>query len=188
MTNLVTCIVLIAVVGILLLQWTDAIPLDSVGGAMVIAMAVLVGTLAVAIHEGLDEETGRAWLDREHRRLALRCSSDRPLGSMVMVMLDANPEAMRQRRETVEHPFGTMKASIGGDALPHKNASQSSRRDGALGSGLQSDTGHEHYRHQAADRCDRSLRDRWFLALRTDLPTDCFLHGQDPTRTCGNST
>jgi hypothetical protein len=24
--------------------------------------------------------------------------------------LDANPEAMRQRRETVEHPFGTMKA------------------------------------------------------------------------------
>jgi Transposase DDE domain len=27
--------------------------------------------------------------------------------------LDANPEAMRQRRETVEHPFGTMKAGMG---------------------------------------------------------------------------
>jgi len=27
--------------------------------------------------------------------------------------LDANPEAMRQRRETVEHPFGTMKARMG---------------------------------------------------------------------------
>ncbi len=27
--------------------------------------------------------------------------------------LDANPLAMRQRRETVEHPFGTMKARIG---------------------------------------------------------------------------
>lgn len=27
--------------------------------------------------------------------------------------LDANPNAMRQRRETVEHPFGTMKARMG---------------------------------------------------------------------------
>jgi macrodomain Ter protein organizer (MatP/YcbG family) len=27
--------------------------------------------------------------------------------------LDENPKAMRQRRETVEHPFGTMKARIG---------------------------------------------------------------------------
>jgi hypothetical protein len=27
--------------------------------------------------------------------------------------LDANPEAMRQRRETVEHPFGTLKARMG---------------------------------------------------------------------------
>ena len=46
-----TYIVLIAVIGVLLLQWTGAIPLDSVGGAMVIAMAVFLGTLAVAIHE-----------------------------------------------------------------------------------------------------------------------------------------
>src|SRR5947208_1010730 len=29
---------------------------------------------------------------------------------------DANPDAMRQRRETVEHPFGTMKARMG---APH---------------------------------------------------------------------
>jgi Transposase DDE domain len=27
--------------------------------------------------------------------------------------LDENPKAMRQRRETVEHPFGTMKARMG---------------------------------------------------------------------------
>jgi len=27
--------------------------------------------------------------------------------------LDENPQAMRVRRETVEHPFGTMKARIG---------------------------------------------------------------------------
>ncbi len=31
----------------------------------------------------------------------------------VQQRLDANPGAMRQRRETVEHPFGTMKARMG---------------------------------------------------------------------------
>src|SRR5438477_3268577 len=83
--------------------------------------------------------------------------------------LDNNPQAMRQRRETVEHPFGTMKARMGGDALPHQNASKSSRRDGSLGPGLQSDTGHEHRRYQAADGCDRGLRPirSWLL---TDFP------------------
>jgi len=32
---------------------------------------------------------------------------------IVQQRLDANPRAMRQRRETVEHPFGTMKARMG---------------------------------------------------------------------------
>ncbi len=32
---------------------------------------------------------------------------------VVQQRLDANPQAMRQRRETVEHPFGTMKARMG---------------------------------------------------------------------------
>ena len=31
----------------------------------------------------------------------------------VQQRLDTNPLAMRQRRETVEHPFGTMKARMG---------------------------------------------------------------------------
>ena len=31
----------------------------------------------------------------------------------VQQRLDANPAAMRQRRETVEHPFGTIKARMG---------------------------------------------------------------------------
>ena len=31
----------------------------------------------------------------------------------VQARLDANPQAMRMRRETVEHPFGTMKARMG---------------------------------------------------------------------------
>src|SRR6202051_3694979 len=32
----------------------------------------------------------------------------------VQQRLDSNPQAMRQRRETVEHPFGTMKGRQGG--------------------------------------------------------------------------
>ena len=31
----------------------------------------------------------------------------------VQQRLDGNPHAMRQRRETVEHPFGTIKARMG---------------------------------------------------------------------------
>ena len=30
-----------------------------------------------------------------------------------MIRIDEHPEKMRQRRETVEHPFGTMKARMG---------------------------------------------------------------------------
>jgi hypothetical protein len=46
----------------------------------------------------------------------------------------------------------------GCDALPDQNAPKGSRRDGPLGAGIQFDTGHEHRRDQAADRCDPGLR------------------------------
>jgi len=36
-----------------------------------------------------------------------------PLLEEVQARLDAHPEKMRQRRETVEHPFGTIKARMG---------------------------------------------------------------------------
>ena len=36
-----------------------------------------------------------------------------PVLEAVQRRLDENPEAMRQRRETVEHPFGTIKAWMG---------------------------------------------------------------------------
>ena len=34
-------------------------------------------------------------------------------GEALQCRLDENPQAMRQRRETVEHPFGTIKARMG---------------------------------------------------------------------------
>ncbi|MDP6875915.1 MAG: IS1182 family transposase [Alphaproteobacteria bacterium] len=47
--------------------------------------------------------TGRAITRWEHEHLA----------EEVQRRLDENPQAMRQRRETVEHPFGTIKARMG---------------------------------------------------------------------------
>lgn len=48
----------IAVVGVLLLQMTDAIPLASVGGPMTIAFAYIGGALAVGIHEAWTKKRG----------------------------------------------------------------------------------------------------------------------------------
>ncbi len=45
----------------------------------------------------------RAEIDREHEEVL----------EAVQRRLDENPQAMRQRRETVEHPFGTIKARMG---------------------------------------------------------------------------
>jgi transposase len=71
--------------------------------------------------------------------------------------LDENPQAMRQRRETVEHPFGTIKGAHGRDTLPNEDAAEGRHRDGALGARLQSDARDEHPRRQAADRSDRGI-------------------------------
>lgn len=51
--------------------------------------------------------------------------------------LDKNPQAMRERRETVEHPFGTENAD-GGNALLDEAPPKGSHRDGAARPGLQS--------------------------------------------------
>lgn len=51
-------IVLIAVVGILLLQASGAIPMSSVGGPMTIALAFLAAALAVGIHEAWTKKRG----------------------------------------------------------------------------------------------------------------------------------
>src|SRR5262245_34725627 len=55
---LMTYIALIAVIGILLLQWTGSIPLASVGGSLTIGLAFLVAALAVGIHEAWTNKRG----------------------------------------------------------------------------------------------------------------------------------
>jgi hypothetical protein len=51
-------IALIAVIGILLLQWSGAIPLASVGGSMTIGFAFIAAALAVGIHEAWTKRRG----------------------------------------------------------------------------------------------------------------------------------
>lgn len=51
-------VVVIAVIGILLVQWTGAIPQGSVGGPLMVALAVLLATLALAIVEAWSRRRG----------------------------------------------------------------------------------------------------------------------------------
>ena len=51
-------IALIAVVGILLLQWTGSIPLASVGGSLTIGFAYIAAALVVGIHEAWTKRRG----------------------------------------------------------------------------------------------------------------------------------
>lgn len=80
-------IVPIAVMGVLLLQWTGAIPLDSVGGAMVIAMAVFAGALAVAVHEAWTRKRGLLGWTVNILASLVGAFLIAPLGGMVMMML-----------------------------------------------------------------------------------------------------
>ena len=58
------------------------------------------------------------------------------------------PDAMRQRRETVEHPFGTIKARMGATHFLMKTLPKVASRDGAARARLQSDARDEHRRRQ----------------------------------------
>ncbi len=71
--------------------------------------------------------------------------------------LDENPEAMRQRRETVEHPFGTIKARMGATHFLMKTLPRVSGEMALHRPRLQSHPRHEHHRHQAAGCCNRGI-------------------------------
>ena len=67
------------------------------------ALRLVLGPLGDhrGIHEQAPHAIGRCVEEHEH------------VLDAVQERLDASPEAMRMRRETVEHPFGTMKARMG---------------------------------------------------------------------------
>jgi hypothetical protein len=78
---------LIAVVGILLLQWTGSIPRSSVGGSMTIGLALLAAAPAVGIHEAWTKKRGvLGWIVNIVVSF-VGVFLVAPVGSMVIVMI-----------------------------------------------------------------------------------------------------
>jgi len=117
----------------------------------------------------------------------------------VQKRLDKNPHAMRQRRETVEHPFGTVKMRMGAAHFLTKRLPKGGHRDGPARARLQPHEGHEHHGNPAAGRGDErtALRAKPFPGLfggerpgkgpsTMGIPALWawkFLHDQDPEPT-----
>ncbi len=62
----------------------------------------------------------------------------------VQARLDRNPDKMRVRRQTVEHPFGTIKSWMGATHFQMKTLKNVGDRNGAARPGLQHETGNAH--------------------------------------------
>src|SRR6266496_4328156 len=71
--------------------------------------------------------------------------------------LDEHPEKMRQRRETVEHPFGTIKARMGATHYLDEDAAAGCLRDGTTRFGLQPHPRNEPHVRPAAHGSDQSI-------------------------------
>ena len=68
--------------------------------------------------------------------------------------LDRTPKAMRIRRQTVEHPFGTLKAWMGATHFQTADPRKGQNRDEPSRSGLQSEADDRDPRGAAADPGD----------------------------------
>src|SRR4029077_15398069 len=77
---------------------------------------------------------------------------------------------MRQRRETVEHPFGTMKARMGATHFLTKTLPKVAAEMALSVLAYNLNTGHEHCRGQTPDRCDLGLRHTRFPAASANIP------------------
>ena len=80
-------VALIAVIGILLLQWTDSIPLASVGGSLTIGFAYIAAALVVGIYEAWTKKRGvLGWIVNIVVSF-VGVFVAAPLGGMVVVMI-----------------------------------------------------------------------------------------------------
>ena len=77
---------------------------------------------------------------------------------VVQARLDRSPEKMRLRRQTVEHPFGTIKSWMGSTHFLMKRLEERTHRNGAARSGLHHETGDAPSGRWRIDRSDPSMR------------------------------
>lgn len=86
-TNLMIYIALIAVIGILLLHSTGAVPMTGVGGAMTMGLALLAAAPAVGIHEAWTKKRGvLGWIVNIVASL-VGAFLFAPLGGMVLAII-----------------------------------------------------------------------------------------------------
>jgi hypothetical protein len=71
--------------------------------------------------------------------------------------LDRLPDAMTIRRQTVEHPFGTLKAWMGTTHFLTRTLDKVKNRNELAGARLQHEANDQHPRRQAADDGHRRL-------------------------------
>jgi len=92
---------------------------------------------------------------------------------------------MRVRRQTVEHPFGTIKSWMGSTPLPDENAQERKYRNGAARPGLQHQTRDAHSGRWRIDGSDPSIRSVHRATGSACQPqTSAFTQ---PVRLCENS-
>jgi hypothetical protein len=91
----------------------------------------------------------------------------------VQQRLDQDPQAMRRRRETVEHPFGTLKMRMGATHFLMKTA-EGCERDGAQRARLQSDARHEYRWYKGVAGSDQGVSVE--APLRADLESGLAQH------------
>jgi hypothetical protein len=82
----------------------------------------------------------------------------------VQKRLDDDPDKIPLRSKTVEHPFGTIKAWMGGNALQDEDAQTRGNRDGVTRAGLQYDEGHRDPRRVGPNQDDGGVRRRLIIA------------------------
>ena len=80
------------------------------------------------------------------------------------------PRCMRIRRQTVEHPFGTIKSWMGSDAFPDQDPGSGQYRDEPARARLQLEARDEIARAGCIDECDEGLR-LFALAQRKMQPS-----------------
>ena len=91
----------------------------------------------------------------------------------VQKRLDENPQAMRQRRETVEHPFGTLKMRMGATHFLMKRLPKVATEMALHVLAYNLTRAHEHRRRQAADRRDEGLRPPVLAGCTILIPSRC---------------
>ena len=111
-----------------------------------------------------------------YRRVA-RWEHEQVIDAM-QVRLERMPQASRLRRQTVEHPFATLKAWMGSSHFLDEDAAQGANRDESSRPGLQHEANDDDLRRPTAAAGDARV-----ARLRSSATTECLCTTAEPIST-----